>query len=71
VRSMAVVRSAAGIHSLGRWALRSLGRGAEFVVIRGEGHLMNLTGRPSRRLTRARAVDRWFGRYLGLEDAHE
>jgi Prolyl oligopeptidase family len=47
-------------------ALRSLGRDIEFVVIRGEGHLMNLTGRPSRRLARARAVDRWLGRYLGL-----
>jgi dipeptidyl aminopeptidase/acylaminoacyl peptidase len=52
-------------------ALRSLGRDVEFVVIRGEGHLMNLTGRPSRRLVRARAVDRWLGRYLGLEDAHD
>lgn len=45
-------------------ALRSLGRDVEFVVIRGEGHLINLTGRPSRRL--ARAVDRRLGRYLGL-----
>jgi dipeptidyl aminopeptidase/acylaminoacyl peptidase len=30
-------------------ALRSLGRDVQLVVIRGEGHLMNLTGRPSRR----------------------
>jgi len=52
-------------------ALRSLGRDVEFVVIRGEGHLMNLTGRPSRRLVRARAVDRWFGRYLGLVGVHD
>jgi dipeptidyl aminopeptidase/acylaminoacyl peptidase len=52
-------------------ALRSLGRDVEFVVIRGEGHLMNLTGRPSRRLVRARAVDRWFGRYLGLGGVHD
>jgi dipeptidyl aminopeptidase/acylaminoacyl peptidase len=52
-------------------ALRSLGRDVEFVVIRGEGHLMNLTGRPSRRLARARAVDRWLGRYLGLGGARD
>ena len=52
-------------------ALRSLGRDVEFVVIRGEGHLMNLTGRPSRRLARARAVDRWLGRYLGPEGTHD
>jgi len=49
-------------------ALRSLRRDVEFVMIRGEGHLMNLTGRPSRRLTRARAVDRWLGHYLGPDD---
>ena len=52
-------------------ALRSLGRDVELVVIRGEGHLMNLTGRPSRRLARARAVDRWLERYLGQEGAHD
>jgi dipeptidyl aminopeptidase/acylaminoacyl peptidase len=52
-------------------ALRSLGRDVEFVVIRGEGHLMNLTGRPSRRLARARAVNRWLGRYLGPEGSHD
>jgi dipeptidyl aminopeptidase/acylaminoacyl peptidase len=52
-------------------ALRSLGRDVELVVIQGEGHLMNLTGRPSRRLTRARAVDRWLGRYLGPEGAYD
>jgi hypothetical protein len=32
---------------------------------------MNLTGRPSRRLARARAVDRWLGRYLGPEGSHD
>jgi dipeptidyl aminopeptidase/acylaminoacyl peptidase len=46
-------------------ALRSLGRDVELFVIDGEGHLMNLTGRPSRRLARARTVDRWLDRYLG------
>jgi dipeptidyl aminopeptidase/acylaminoacyl peptidase len=51
-------------------ALRSLDRDVEFVVIRGEGHLMNLTGRPSSRLARARAVDRWLGRYLEPEGDH-
>jgi hypothetical protein len=30
---------------------------------------MNLTGRPSRRLARAQAVDRWLDRYLGQEGA--
>jgi hypothetical protein len=29
-----------------------------------EGHLMNLVGRPSRRLLRATWLDRWFARYL-------
>ncbi|HEY2262020.1 MAG TPA: S9 family peptidase [Streptosporangiaceae bacterium] len=48
-------------------ALRAQGRDAELFVIDGEGHLMNLTGRPSRRLARAQAVDRWLGRYLGQE----
>jgi dipeptidyl aminopeptidase/acylaminoacyl peptidase len=46
-------------------ALRALGREVELFVVEGEGHLMNLTGRPSRRLARARAVDRWLDRYLG------
>jgi dipeptidyl aminopeptidase/acylaminoacyl peptidase len=46
-------------------ALRSLGRDVELFMIDGEGHLMNLTGRPSRRLARARAVDRWLDQYLG------
>lgn len=48
-------------------ALRSLGRDVELFVIDGEGHLMNLTGRPSRRLARTRAVDRWLDQYLGQE----
>jgi len=48
-------------------ALRSLGREVELLVIDGEGPLMNLTGRPSRRLARAQAVDRWLGRHFGQE----
>jgi dipeptidyl aminopeptidase/acylaminoacyl peptidase len=52
-------------------ALRSLGRDVEFVMIGGEGHLMNLTGRPSGRLRRARAVDRWLGRYLRPEGTND
>jgi len=45
-------------------ALRQLGRVAELVRLDGEGHLVNLVGRPSRRLARARAVDEWLDRYL-------
>ena len=52
-------------------ALRSLGRETELFVIEGEGHLMNLTGRPSRRLARARAVDRWLDRHLGTEGTRD
>jgi dipeptidyl aminopeptidase/acylaminoacyl peptidase len=50
-------------------ALRALGREAELLVITGEGHLMNLVGRPSRRLARARAVDRWLDLHLGQRHA--
>jgi dipeptidyl aminopeptidase/acylaminoacyl peptidase len=52
-------------------ALRQRGETAELVRLPGEGHLVNLTGRPSRRLARARAVDAWLDRYLqgrGQED---
>ena len=45
-------------------ALRLLGRTTEFLRIPGEGHLINLVGRPSSRLARIEATDRWFGRYL-------
>ncbi len=45
-------------------ALRLLGREVEFVRIPGEGHLVNLVGRPSRRLRRAAVVDGWLGRHL-------
>jgi dipeptidyl aminopeptidase/acylaminoacyl peptidase len=50
-------------------ALRSLGRDVELLVLQGEGHLMNLVGRPSRRLARAQAVDRWLDRNLGPKGA--
>ncbi len=52
-------------------ALRQCGGTAELVRLPGEGHLVNLNGRPSRRLARARAVDAWLDRYLlgrGQED---
>ena len=55
-------------------ALRFLGRDAELFVIEGEGHLMNLVGRPSHRMARAQAVDRWLDRHLrpeGGTDASE
>lgn len=45
-------------------ALRQRGQVAELVRLPGEGHLVNLNGRPSRRLARARAVDAWLDRYL-------
>lgn len=45
-------------------AVRLNGSPVELLRIPEEGHLMNLVGRPSRRLTRARAVDRWFDRWL-------
>lgn len=45
-------------------ALRGRGADAELVTLPGEGHLVNLTGRPSSRLLRARAVDRWLARTL-------
>jgi dipeptidyl aminopeptidase/acylaminoacyl peptidase len=45
-------------------ALRLLGREVEFLRIPGEGHLVNLVGRPSSRLARIRATDAWFRRHL-------
>ncbi|MHB8620029.1 MAG: S9 family peptidase [Chloroflexota bacterium] len=38
-------------------ALRRLGRPVDFVRLPGEGHLVNLIGRPSSRLRRAAAID--------------
>jgi dipeptidyl aminopeptidase/acylaminoacyl peptidase len=51
-------------------ALRFLGRHVEFVRVPGEGHLMNLIGRPSRRIGRAEVIDRWLARYL-VPNHHE
>ncbi|MEV4534226.1 S9 family peptidase [Asanoa sp. NPDC049518] len=45
-------------------ALRALGRDVELVRIPGEGHLMNLHGRPSHRARRAAAVDAFLDRHL-------
>jgi len=45
-------------------ALRTLGRDVSLVRIPGEGHLMNLHGRPSSRARRAAAVDRFLDRHL-------
>jgi dipeptidyl aminopeptidase/acylaminoacyl peptidase len=45
-------------------ALRGRGADAELIRLPGEGHLVNLTGRPSSRLRRAQAVDRWLDRTL-------
>jgi dipeptidyl aminopeptidase/acylaminoacyl peptidase len=47
-------------------ALRRLGRPVELIRLDGEGHLINLLGRPSRRRTRAEAVDAWLDRYMPL-----
>ena len=45
-------------------AIRRCGGEAELLRLDGEGHLVNLNGRPSRRLARSRAVDDWLDRYL-------
>jgi dipeptidyl aminopeptidase/acylaminoacyl peptidase len=45
-------------------ALIQLGRTTEFLRLPGEGHLINLVGRPSSRRARAEAMDRWFATYL-------
>jgi dipeptidyl aminopeptidase/acylaminoacyl peptidase len=45
-------------------ALQLLGREVAFLRIIGEGHLINLVGRPSSRLARIRATDAWFRRHL-------
>ena len=45
-------------------ALRTLGRRVELVRIPGEGHLMNLVGRPSSRRRRAEAIDGFLARHL-------
>jgi dipeptidyl aminopeptidase/acylaminoacyl peptidase len=45
-------------------AIRRCGGEAELLRLEGEGHLVNLIGRPSRRLARSRVVDQWLDRYL-------
>lgn len=48
-------------------ALRYRGATAELIRLDGEGHLVNLTGRPSRREARAEAVDAWLDQYLAAD----
>jgi acylaminoacyl-peptidase len=50
-------------------ALKLLGRESELVVLEGEGHLVNLLGRPSRRRLRAEVVDAHLDRYLVAESS--
>jgi dipeptidyl aminopeptidase/acylaminoacyl peptidase len=45
-------------------ALRCVGREVKFLRLHGEGHLVNLVGRPSRRLARAQAVNSWLNQHL-------
>jgi dipeptidyl aminopeptidase/acylaminoacyl peptidase len=45
-------------------ALVQLGREVEFLRLPGEGHLINLVGRPESRRARADAMDRWFAMHL-------
>ncbi len=45
-------------------ALQLLGREAEFLRLPGEGHLVNLVGRPTSRLARIEATDRFLARHL-------
>jgi dipeptidyl aminopeptidase/acylaminoacyl peptidase len=45
-------------------ALQLLGREPEFLRLPGEGHLVNLVGRPSSRLARIEATDRFLKRHL-------
>jgi dipeptidyl aminopeptidase/acylaminoacyl peptidase len=48
-------------------ALIQLGRTTEFLRLPGEGHLVNLVGRPSSRRARAEAMDRWFAEHLASD----
>ena len=45
--------------------LQSTGCPVQLMRVAGEGHLMNLVGRPSRRVARADAIDSWLGRWVG------
>jgi dipeptidyl aminopeptidase/acylaminoacyl peptidase len=48
-------------------AVRRCGGHAELLRLDGEGHLVNLIGRPSRRFARSRAVDEWLDQHLRQE----
>jgi dipeptidyl aminopeptidase/acylaminoacyl peptidase len=52
-------------------ALRYLGREVTFLRLHGEGHLVNLVGRPSRRLARAEAVNNWLSQHLDASNEGE
>jgi hypothetical protein len=41
-----------------------MGQEVELLRLPGEGHLVNLIGRPSSRVARAEAVDAWLVRHL-------
>jgi dipeptidyl aminopeptidase/acylaminoacyl peptidase len=45
-------------------ALVALGSDVELLELPGEGHFINVTGRPSSRLFRSQVVDDWFARKL-------
>jgi dipeptidyl aminopeptidase/acylaminoacyl peptidase len=45
-------------------ALKEMGQEVELLRLPGEGHLVNLIGRPSSRVARAEAVDAWLVRHL-------
>jgi dipeptidyl aminopeptidase/acylaminoacyl peptidase len=47
-------------------ALRTLRRDVRYVRIPGEGHLVNLFGRPSRRAARRSIIDAWLDRHLAV-----
>ena len=44
--------------------LQGLGRPVSLVRIPGEGHLMNLVGKPSARLLRMAAIDNWLAKWM-------
>jgi dipeptidyl aminopeptidase/acylaminoacyl peptidase len=49
-------------------ALQATGSPVQLLRVPEEGHLMNLLGRPGRRLARAAAVDHWLDRWLQSAD---
>jgi len=42
----------------------------ELIAVPGEGHMTNVVGRPSRRITKLRAVDEFLARHLASQPAH-